>query len=437
MSIFDFLCDANNYYYILKERFSQFKDDLNFVNYFYPLVGDNKMVHKIISEIEAKTYKLSPVRETYIVQNGKKRTTHYIKPQDRMVMAVLQRAIRSLVDPQDMNHIFDNYIGRSPMGAVRLLSNYIKDKHKGAKLDLYIVRSDWRKFFDAIPVHNKSAIWKELKKLCDRDPSQKNMDYIWTLIKDAVNPLVEAENGSKKHKTIGVPTGSPICAVLANIYPSPIDKLLSNIPGSFYIRFVDDFIFAHEDPEILLSTYETVKEYTKELELTIHPDKERLVYLTTCGRPSSNYPQFKGSSHIDFLGCYVNGKGAIRAIKKNRNRFMVNIKRRLEKTRKECEHLEFEEKLACLMNTLNTLLDPDNPLAEEKLQPYLRKTSDRRELKALDRELMLTVIQKALNKRGRRVLRQFSYRNLLDKHPITLLERKRNLFVEKKQDDFF
>lgn len=78
------------------------------------------------------------------------------------------------------------------------------------------------------------------------------------------------------------------------------------------------------------------------------------------------------------------------------------------------------------MNTLKVMITPYHPLSDPNLLSILRKSSDRRQLKWLDKQMLLCVSQKATGQKSRRALRQLSFRRLLEEHPLSLMEHLRN-----------
>jgi retron-type reverse transcriptase len=69
--------------------------------------------------------------------------------------------------------------------------------------------------------------------------------------------VIDKDNPTEKPKTAGIPQGTPISAVLANIYMLEFDKVIHNwlsARGGVYRRYSDDMLFIcrKEDEKSLL-----------------------------------------------------------------------------------------------------------------------------------------------------------------------------------------
>lgn len=117
---------------------------------------------------------------------------------------------------------------------------------------------------------------------------------------------------------IGVPQGSPISAVLANIYMLSFDKLIFehvNSCGGFYMRYSDDFMIVLPDngDSDYHNQYSWIKTTIDSIpKLNLQEKKTKLFYV--CGTDikscTNQYiPAFENSKNaIDFLGFTFNGK---------------------------------------------------------------------------------------------------------------------------------
>ncbi len=51
---------------------------------------------------------------------------------------------------------------------------------------------------------------------------------------------------------MGLPTGSPLCCPIFNLYLSDLDHLISAYEEGFYARYGDDLLFATPDLDLAL-----------------------------------------------------------------------------------------------------------------------------------------------------------------------------------------
>lgn len=114
----------------------------------------------------------------------------------------------------------------------------------------------------------------------------------------------------------GIPQGSPISAVLANVYMLKTDKQIQEYVssfGGFYMRYSDDFIVILPKSEVPFSQqYKTIKGFIKDIDVTLQEAKTKIFCyenekVVNC---SSEYTGIEegGKNIIDFLGFSFNGK---------------------------------------------------------------------------------------------------------------------------------
>lgn len=427
MSIFATLCSNESYFDLLERKYSLFRDDFDFAEMTYGLRDTTEMVDVIVQEISRQEYYPSPVRRIAIKREHEKaRIAYYTSPKDRLVLGVLQKALRGLALNIETSHVYSNHPTVSSMQGVQLFARYVKEVAKNDKLDLFVIRHDFRNFYNTIPIHSQSLLWKQLRTLWQRDHSLDHVDYVWSLIEASVRPIVELQAGVYVQNCRGIPTGSPMSALLGNLYAQPIDAYLREVEDSFYLRYGDDLIFAHPDPDVVIQAQKNITKLTEELGLETHPEKSKLIYFTRCGRSCWSHPEFIGKNSIHFLGCQVAGSGAIQADKKRIRRILRNIDRRLETTKRAHSHVSASTLTTALMQTLKVILTPHHPLSDTNLLAILHKCSDRSQLKWLDRQILLKVSQKSTGEKGFKALRTLTFRKLLEDTPVILTERLRN-----------
>ena len=135
----------------------------------------------------------------------------------------------------------------------------------------------------------------------------KNNKYaIYKILKGIVN-----ENKTN----IGIPQGSPISGLLANIYLIDFDNQINTIfPDVYYRRYSDDLIFVckNEQKENLLKF---IEEKIKEYFLEINPTKSFISYFKIandvhiCDKVTDGLGNKTGRNYVDYLGLEFNGNG--------------------------------------------------------------------------------------------------------------------------------
>ena len=83
------------------------------------------------------------------------------------------------------------------------------------------------------------------------------------------------------------------------------------IPGGFYARYGDDFLFAHPDPAVARAPGRRHDQRSHRLSLTVNAQKRPHVYLTAAGRPSAEWPGAQGAPAVPFLGTRMAADGTV------------------------------------------------------------------------------------------------------------------------------
>lgn len=211
----------------------------------------------------------------------------------------------------------------------------------------YIMIGDFTGFFDNLDHRYLKKQWSNLIKT-DQLPDDHYAVYknitrysTWEL-KDllSINELEDTKEGRRQlnsQKTVltkdqfnanrshicrnsnpfGIPQGSPISALLANIYMIDVDEQINNIVKStngLYMRYSDDFIIIlpTEQSNAILKVKEIVSIFGKTPGLTLQPEKTQFFSfvegnLMNCGALFDKKASLK-KNHIDFLGFSFDGK---------------------------------------------------------------------------------------------------------------------------------
>ena len=123
---------------------------------------------------------------------------------------------------------------------------------------------------------------------------------------------------AQKHKELfGIPQGSPISGILANVYMLEVDKLINNAVcqlGGMYIRYSDDFMIILPDsavPDVSAEIARISEMLQQAPRLMLEPSKTQYFHfkngeLTNCGK-SIHADADDSSRTINFLGFSFDG----------------------------------------------------------------------------------------------------------------------------------
>lgn len=157
-------------------------------------------------------------------------------------------------------------------------------------------------------------------------------------------------------KPFGIPQGSPISALLANVYMLDIDKVINQIIvvlNGLYMRYSDDFIIVipEIDEKQAVSAFSLINSIFNDTPgLTLQPDKTQffryeLGVLTNCGKLFYSNADCE-KRYINFLGFTFDGKKvSIRA--KTISKYYYRMYRKAKTISKNGGHTSAGKRISC------------------------------------------------------------------------------------------
>ena len=203
---------------------------------------------------------------------------------DRVVQAALKMAIEPIFESRFAESSYGFRPGRGCKDALREVERLLRGGLT------HVVDVDIKGYFDNIPHAPLMAQVKE------RIADGKVLDLIEAFLKQPV----QEEGKELETPDKGSPQGGVISPLLANLYLDPLDHLLA-AHGIRSVRYADDIVILTGSGEAARQALALVQGWMEQAQLTLHPDKTRIVDMDLSG------------SCFDFLGYRFqrSGKGKL------------------------------------------------------------------------------------------------------------------------------
>lgn len=395
--------------------------------YLIDFIDDQKKLAQLIaSAVRDGSYRLSPAR-LKTLHLDKERIIYSFELLDLLIHGVVADALMVTLREKSSRHLYSYFAGISALTPLHEFSKFIR-KHRSdvfqvEKRGQYVLRFDVKKYTEMIPVGQASPLWDQLVQLVSPQTLRKET---LTLLKSVVRPEVRNDDGTLFTPLFGVPTGSPISTLIANLYLAPIDRALESIEGGFYARFGDDLLFAHPDPQITREVLQTVSLELKRLGLEANLEKQKILFFNGAGRPSPHWPEAQGTEYLNFLGHRIAFTGAVQLNSEKLHQTIEDLCSRLSASGKNLMGLVPTEKGKVLCQIANDALTPSHPFALPYSHFLTRVLNDRKQLKQLDYTIALHISQLVSGVSGVRSFRTVAYRTLREKWQLKSLVKIRN-----------
>ena len=231
--------------------------------------------------------------EKFLSNKGKSNIDHvsdvieYIKKEKDCIILMI-----------DIKGFFDNLNHK-------ILKEKIKEINSCQELssDLYKVFKSLTRY-DYINYADFESNYKKLKN---------KRDYLHKIWKDFIH---------KNETNIGIPQGSPMSGLLANIYMIDFDKYLASDKNYFYKRYSDDILIIIKDQSLLSKLQTDIKEEINKLKLTIQNKKTNIIFVKNSAVDIVKIPDEHGNMIIsnknsfDYLGIEFTNINEVRVRKK-------------------------------------------------------------------------------------------------------------------------
>jgi RNA-directed DNA polymerase len=218
-------------------------------------------ITRLSRSLKEGTYAPLAVKRTWIPKPGSKEKRPLGIPavRDRTVQTTVRNVMEPIFERKFSDNSYGFRPGRSCKDALRKVDVLLKSGYK------WVVDADIKGYFDAIP-HDK-LIQLVGEEIADGHFLELIRKYLEAKVMDGLSEWTPES---------GTPQGSVASPLLANIYLNPFDHHMEG-KGFKTIRYADDFVVMCKTKTEAETALETIQDWMNQAELTLHPEKTRIV----------------------------------------------------------------------------------------------------------------------------------------------------------------
>ena len=290
----------------------------------------------LLEEFKSGRYRAPAIRRVYIPKDKHgQRPLGIATIEDK----VLQASVRRVIEPIYEEDFKPFSYGFRPGCSQHQAIDYMFKQVSFQKMH-YIIDADIKNYFGSI----NHVILREFLDKRVKDGVIRRMIDKW--LKAGV-----MESGNISYPREGTQQGSIVSPILSNIYlhyvldewfSEQIQPLLKG--KSFIVRFADDFVLGFSDKSDAQRVMEVLPKRFAKYELTLHPDKTKLIDM--------NSPRGKSGRSFDFLGFthYLgNSKKGLKVLKrKTSSKRLTRAVTKISKFIKQNRHMKLRDLIAAI-----------------------------------------------------------------------------------------
>ena len=229
---------------------------------------EEQQLQQLAQELRSECYQPAAVKRVWIPKPGSNEQRPLGIPvvRDRVVQTALRNVIEPIFERDFAAHSYGFRPGRGSMEALQRVEELLKEGNH------WVVDADIKGYFDNIP-HKKL-----MEKVGDKISDGRVLKLIESYLKVGV---MEAGKGWEATPE-GTPQGGVISPLLANIYLDGLDWELANA-GMQMVRYADDFVVLSRSEQEAQKALGLIKNWIEQAELTLHPEKTKIVDATQPG----------------------------------------------------------------------------------------------------------------------------------------------------------
>ena len=384
-------------------------------------------VQRLHAALEARTFHFGPAVEVHFARRHGRRRTVYIFPWeerivDQLLYQTLNRTLHSALS--DRTYAF-RCRGFGVDACQHRVATALRVGQIGEPRPLYVVKRDVSNYYPSI---DPDILLAMLEPWIDQH------DYLSELLRECIKFSVRTPTGETIPGS-GVPFGTALSCLFANVYLTPVDTAIAELPGLTYFRYADDMLVCSRDAATARLAAERMAALFAQLRLRSKASHELDLVLGGADGPDGG---FRPAHKFQHLGLEFRADGSVGLPPAKCRKLRGLFRRRFEEARGQ----------------LRTMVDPVDrvrhlvAVARKVVQQgfgstaivdyYLKHVDDEEQLRTLDRWLADEVLARAFmtgHRKGN--FRRVSFEELRALGLPSLRHRRRLLSHQKLESRFF
>jgi hypothetical protein len=374
----------------------------------------------IHGSLQRQDFAFRPAVALHYNFNGKHRTLYVSPWEERIVDLLLYRILN-----RRLHHWFspNSYAYRDRKYSLDSCQGRIAGVLRSEKAPLYVVKRDVADYFASI---NHDILLNKVASLVDPN------DYLYRLLVQRVRfPYVE--DAQPQSAAIGIPFGTSIACLFANLYLTQLDREIESVPGVRYFRYADDILLLSSSRVAAEQASQILERQLIDLRLRTKPSHWADFLLTS---ECVSEERFTGASSFRHLGLLFRTGGGVALsrdkLHKIRNLFRFAFRRK-RRWRREADPNARAQMLVNL--AAETIEKGVRNVAI--LDYYLKHVNDEEQLRLLDRWLGEEVLSRVFGGHKKGHFRRISFSELRAMGLPSLLHRHRMICSGRRESPFF
>ncbi len=283
---------------------------------------------------------------------------------DRLFHEILASELTERVEAFLSDSICSYRKGRGRQDVLSGIQKFLKDYRKSNPVlkerKLFALRLDISSYTDSIPVGDASPLWRLF------EARSQVFNSVWLEnLKGALRSTIQAHDQFGDYcQWIGIPTGSPLTPIIANVYLHSLDQWLEEKQASFYRRYGDDIVFITSSESIFNEVLALIPAKLKSLGLETKQEKVRKFCWSGSGAAFGFWP---GRASLDLLGVRIQWNGTLTIPDRKTAAMLRDLNSRMKSSLRLVKSAEKEVQIRALCRTAELFFDEESSFAHPLL----------------------------------------------------------------------